>query len=77
MITETIIVHRNGCLRQWKYDFCTGMMHDLVTGEVSKTDPDVLKSDLKRQGFRFLPYNPDNMVMTSAERQHFRETFGY
>lgn len=77
MITETITVHRNGCLRQWKYDFGTGQLHDLATGEVSKTDPDVLKSDLKRQGFRFLSYDPDDIVMTPKERQQFRDTFGY
>lgn len=76
-ITETVTVHRNGCLREWLFDFGTNELRDLVTGEVSKTDPDVLKSDLKKQGFRFLPYNPNNIVMTPAERQHFRDTFGY
>jgi len=80
MITETITVHRNGCLRQWKYDFCTETLHDLAAGEVSRSSLDalnILKSDLKRQGFRFLPYNPDNIVMTPQERQQFRDTFGY
>ena len=79
MITcyETITVHRNGCLREWRYDCGTGMMHDLTTGEISRTDPDVLKSDLKRQGFRFLPYNPNNIVLTPQQREDFRNIFGY
>lgn len=80
MIIETITVHRNGCLREWKFDFSTNMLHDLTTGEVSQSSYDgltVLKSDLKKQGFRFLPYNPDNMVMTPSMRQNFRDTWGY
>ena len=80
MIIETITVHRNGCLREWVFDFSTNMLHDLTTGEASQSSYDgltVLKSDLKKQGFRFLPYNPDNMVMTPPMRQNFRDTWGY
>lgn len=79
-VTETITVHRNGCLREWEYNFNAETLHDLVTGEVSKTSCDyleVLKSDLKKQGFRFLPYNPNNIVMTPEQRQNFRNIFGY
>ena len=77
---ETITVHRNKCLREWGFDFGTNMLHDLTTGEVSQSSYDglaALKSDLKRQGFRFLPYNPDRMVMTPAMREDFRNTWGY
>jgi len=77
---ETITVHRNGCLREWEFDFGTNMLHDIATGEVSQSSYDgltVLKSDLKRQGFRFLPYNPDRVVMTPAMREDFRNIFGY
>ena len=80
MIIETITVHRNGCLREWTFDFSTNMLHDLTTGEVSRSSYDglaALKSDLRKQGFRFLPYNPDNMVMTPSMRQDFRNTWGY
>jgi hypothetical protein len=79
-VTETITVHRNGCLREWTYNFNTETLHDLVTGEVSQQGCnclEVLKSDLKRQGFRFLPYNPNNIVMTPEQRQDFRNIFGY
>lgn len=78
--TETITVHRNGCLREWEYNFNTETLHDLVTGEASQQGCnylEVLKSDLKKQGFRFLPYNPNNMVMTPEQRQDFRNLFGY
>ena len=79
-ICETITVHRNGCLREWEFDFGTKMLHDLTTGEMSQSSYDgltALKSDLKKQGFRFLPYNPDRTVMTPAMRENFRNTFGY
>lgn len=80
MVTETITVHRNGCLREWVFDFSTNTLYDQITGETSRTSYDglnVLKSDLKKQGFHFLPYNPDNMIMTPAMRQDFRNTWGY
>lgn len=80
MICETVTVHRNGCLREWRFVFDTNTLHDLVTGEAKKSsckELDILKSDLRKQGFRFLPYNPNNIVMTPEMRENFRNTFGY
>jgi len=79
-ISEKITAHRNGCLREWEYDFNTNTLQDLTTGEIKqmgyKNLAD-LKANLKKQGFKFLPYNPDNMVMTPSMRQDFRNTWGY
>ena len=79
-MTESVTVHRNGCLREWQFDFGTNELHDLVTGEVKKSsynELNILKSDLRRQGFRWLPYDPDKMVLTPEMREDFRKTFGY
>ena len=79
-IYENITAHRNGCLREWNFNLTDNTLHDLTTGEITHTTREgleILKSDLKRQGFRLLPYNPDRVEMSHEMREDFRKMFGY
>lgn len=78
--TERITVVRHGQIREFVLDILAETLYDLATGETrpmkweNLTD---LKIDLRQQGFRFLPFNPDNVVMTPLQREKFRGLYDY
>lgn len=77
-ITFTTTVHRNGEIREFKYDGT--YIYDCATGERKSGNFntwDYLKHDLKKQGFKFLPYNPLEVVLTDEEKREFTRIYGY
>lgn len=75
MTTETITVVRNGQIREFVFDIHNKILIDLATGERTPKIWDNLeffKEDLRKQGFRFLPFNPNNVIMTPEQRERFR-----
>lgn len=79
-VTERITVVRNGLIREFVLDIHNKTLIDLATGETTpKTwdNLDFFKEDLRKQGFRFLPFNPDTVIMTPEQREKFRAQYDY
>lgn len=79
-ITERITAVRNGQIREFILDILGQNLIDLATGETTPMTWDNLryfKEDLRKQGFRFLPFNPDDIMMIPEQRERFRALFDY
>lgn len=70
--------HRNGLIRNIE---CNGEnILDVEKGEVTKGNYNSFKAmcdDMKRQGFRPLPYDPTQVVLTPEAKENFTKTYGY
>lgn len=77
-MTFTATVHRNDQIREFKYDGTH--IYDWATGKRVQGNLNTwenLKQDLKKQGFKYLPYNPLEVVLTDEQKREFTRIYGY
>ena len=78
MFAYVTTVHRNGQIREFKYR--DNHIYDVMTGEIYEADfsaYEMLRQDLRRQGFKPLPYNPLRIEMTAEQKEVFIATYGF
>lgn len=69
-MTERLIAYRNNSIREFVYDFRKNTTTDVGRGEETKSsfkEFSNLKSELRKQGFRFLPINPITHLFNSSK----------
>lgn len=69
-MTERLIAYRNNSIREFVYDFRKNAITDVTRGEETQSsikEFNNLKSELKRQGFRFLPIDPRTHLFNSSK----------
>lgn len=67
-MTERLIAYRNNSIREFVYDFHKNTITDVGRGEETKSsfkEFSKLKSELRKQGFRFLPIDPITHLFNS------------
>lgn len=78
MIREILTVCRNDLIREFSYS--DGVICDISTGERrsgSFLDFSILKNDLRKCGFKVLPFNPLNVVMNDLQKERFTKIYGF